>query len=723
MKYWLGLVMAIGMLHPTPLTAQKRAADSLRTLLQSTSRPDTLRVRRLHALGSILMVDGSPQSIVLLKQALALSRQLADYVGEGRVLITLGTALRRQAGYPEARRYTQQAQALFTRRANRAGLGMADLQLALIEMDQGNPAAALQAALQGIPNAEHAGDLMTRNQLQLTLGSIYVQMGNYKEALPVLRTSLRNGKALGDNYVMAAALNQLGKVHQLLKNWPQAVAYFERSLRLNRRLGDDQSVIIDETSLAELYVEQGDFRRALRHGLQARASSLAEKNAYNLPPAELALARAYLVTEVLDSAIALGQHALALSQRARSNEDLRNATDILAQAYARRGDYVRAYLYQSQWVAYKDSISGEETQRKTSAMRYGYELDRKQNQITLLTRTRQLGAQKAARQRLALQALLAGLLGTVLVAGLLARNIYLKQRTNRALNDKNAHIAQQRDDLNRTLFELRATQNQLVQSEKMVALAALTAGVAHEIQNPLNFVNNFSEVSMELVAELEEEEQKTIRDTVLEAGLLCDLKQNLRKIHQHGSRAGDIVKGMLQHARVDTGQRQPIALNALVQDYLRLAYQSQQGRPHAPTVAHFLQLAPDLEPLDLVPQEIGRVLLNLFANAFYAVEQKAALLGPAYQPEVRVRTRRRNRHVELRVRDNGTGIPMAALPKIFEPFFTTKPPGDGTGLGLWLSYDIITKGYGGTITVQTEEGEFTEFTVTLPLGAGPPEPM
>lgn len=723
MKYWLGLIMAIGMLHPTPLAAQTRAADSLRTLLQRTSHPDTLRVRRLHALGSILMVINSPQSIVVLKKALALSRQLADSTGEGRILITLGTALRRQAGYPEARRYTQQAQVLFTRRANRAGLGMADLQLALIEMDQGNPAAALQSALQGMPNAEHAGDLMTRNQLQLTLGGIYVQMGNYKDALPALRTSLRNGKALGDNYVMASALNQLGKAHQMLKNWPQAVAYFERSLRLNRKLGDGQSVIIDETSLAELYVEQGDFRRALRHGLQARASSLAEKNTYNLPPAELALARAYLVTAQLDSAIVLGEHALALSQRARSNEDLRNANDILAQAYAQRGDYVRAYRYQRQWVAYKDSISGEETQRKTSAMRYGYELDKKQNQIKLLTRTRQLEAQKAARQRFAMQALLAGLLGTVLVVGLLARNIHLKQRTNRALNDKNAHIAQQRDGLNRTLFELRATQSQLVQSEKMVALAALTAGVAHEIQNPLNFVNNFSEVSMELVAELEEEEQKTIRDTVLEAGLLGDLKQNLRKIHQHGSRAGDIVKGMLQHARADTGQRQPVVLNTLVQDYLRLAYQSLQGRPHAPTVAHFLQLAPNLAPLNLVPQEIGRVLLNLFTNAFYAVEQKAVLLGPAYQPEVRVRTRRRNQHVELRVRDNGTGIPMAALPKIFEPFFTTKPPGDGTGLGLWLSYDIITKGYGGTITVQTEEGEFTEFTVTLPLNAGLPEPV
>lgn len=283
------------------------------------------------------------------------------------------------------------------------------------------------------------------------------------------------------------------------------------------------------------------------------------------------------------------------------------------------------------------------------------------------------------------------------------------------LGEKNAYIAHQRDDLDRALVELRATQSQLVQTEKMVALAALTAGVAHEIQNPLNFINNLSEVGLELATELEAETRRPTRDAALEAGLLADIKQNLLIINQHVTRAGDIVKGMLEHAHADKGQRQPLDLNKTVEEYLSLAYQNIQLKNQGFTFIRTLDLDPRLGLLPLVPQEIGRVLLNLFANAVYAVRQKAARLGPAYVPEVRVSTARRGGQVVLRVRDNGTGIPAAVISKIFDPFFTTKPPGEGTGLGLWFSYDIITKSYGGTLTVATQEGEYTEFTLTLTL--------
>ena len=718
MKRWLVLFAVAGALNAGRAAAQTRAADSLRALLGADKRADTLRVRRLQALSGELMMEDVSRAIAVLEQGLALARRLPDPIGEGRALIRLGTLSRMQTDYAQARRYTQQALNLFARRADHRGLATAYLQLSFVENVQSNVAAALQAALHGLPHAEQAGDRVAQTRLQMAIASTYVQLGNYKEALTTLRRSLRQAQALGDKPVVATVYNLMGTTYQTQRHWAQALACFQRSAQLNRLLGDLPGVTSNEVSVSELYAQRGDLRRALVHGRRALATARTSHDAFNLPAAALALARAYLLAGRTDSALILARQGFALSQSARgdSKENLRNASDILAQAYARRGKFAEAYRYQRLWTAYKDSIAGEDTQRKTSALRYGYELDRKQDQITLLTQARQLQAQRAARQRLQLLGLLAGLLGTVLVAGLLGRNIYLKQRTNRALNAKNDQIAHQRDHLDQALTRLKAAQSQLVQSEKMVALAALTAGVAHEIQNPLNFVNNFSEVSLELMAELEEEQRQPAPDGAVATGLLSDLKLNLGKIHQHGTRAAGIVKGMLDHAPADVGQRQAVDLNALARDYLRLAYHSLQTKYPNFTVARTFDLDPALGTLPAVPQELGRVLLNLFTNALYAVHEKAAALGPnaAYAPAVRVRTRRLGGYLELHVRDNGTGIPPLALEKIFDPFFTTKPPGEGTGLGLWLSYDIVTKSYGGTLAARSEAGAYSELMLTLP---------
>ena len=547
MNRWLTLLLLLTtVLLGRPLAAQMRAADSLRTLLDAATRPDTTRVRRLRMLARELIASDLPQTISLLQEALVLCRRLPDPANEGYVLITLATTARLRNDYALARRYTQQALLLFTRRADWTGLGKTYLQLSIIAMVQGDNTAALRAALQGLPYAERAHDRETQAQMQSTVGGIYVQIGNYAEALPMLQAALKNAQAIGDSYAVAATLNQLGSTYQLLHNWTRALIYFQQSAQLNRKLHNLKSATTDQINISGLYAQQGDYVQALHYGLAARALARADTDVYNLPGAELALAKAYLISNRLDSAILLAQHGFRLSAQPYNNGNLSNASAILAQAYIQRGDSAKAYHYQSLWVGYQDSLAGAETQRKTSALRYGYELDKKQSRIVVLDKEKQLQHQQ-------LIGLLVGLVSTVLVLGLLWRNVYLKQRTNRALGAKNAQIAAQRDDLNRTLLELKATQSQLVQSEKMVALAALTAGVAHEIQNPLNFVNNFSEVSMELVTELEEEEKRPARDSALEASLLTDLKQNLRKIHQHGSRAGDIVKGMLEHARADAG--------------------------------------------------------------------------------------------------------------------------------------------------------------------------
>ncbi len=293
-----------------------------------------------------------------------------------------------------------------------------------------------------------------------------------------------------------------------------------------------------------------------------------------------------------------------------------------------------------------------------------------------------------------------------------------KQALEYLVAERTAEITRQKEELEQALVELKATQNQLIHSEKMASLGELTAGIAHEIQNPLNFVNNFSEVSVELLDELADEQQKPDRDLSLEAELLTDLRQNLQKISQHGGRASSIVRGMLQHSRASTGQREPTDLNALADEYLRLAYHGLRAKDKTFNAQFSTDLDPDLGLVTVVSQDMGRVLLNLITNAFYAVRQRQkeqpAPERTAYQPVVRVQTRCRDGKAEIQVIDNGTGIPESAMGRIFQPFFTTKPTGEGTGLGLSMAYDIVTKGHNGTMAVESQEGEGTAFIITLP---------
>jgi signal transduction histidine kinase len=292
-----------------------------------------------------------------------------------------------------------------------------------------------------------------------------------------------------------------------------------------------------------------------------------------------------------------------------------------------------------------------------------------------------------------------------------AQNVELE----RLVSERTAALTYQAEELRTALTELRATQAQLVQSEKMASLGELTAGIAHEIQNPLNFVNNFADVSVEMLTELREEQARAERDPELEAELLEDIAQNLQKIHHHGQRAASIVKGMLEHSRASTGERQPVDVNHLADEYLRLAYQGLRAKDKSFNATLNTDFAPDLPEVEAIGPDLGRVLLNLFSNGFYAVRQRQLRGEADYAPTVSVSTRRCNDEVEIRVRDNGMGIPEAVRQKIFQPFFTTKPSGEGTGLGLSLSYDIVTQGHGGTLTVTSQEGKFTEFLISLPL--------
>lgn len=270
-------------------------------------------------------------------------------------------------------------------------------------------------------------------------------------------------------------------------------------------------------------------------------------------------------------------------------------------------------------------------------------------------------------------------------------------------------------ELHQSLETLKATQNQLIQTEKLASLGELTAGIAHEIQNPLNFVNNFSELSVELIDELKELEQEENQDKGLKAELLSDLAENQQKINHHGKRASNIVKGMLAHSRAATGERALTNLNELADEYLRLAFHGMRAKNKTFNSDFKLETDPDIPELNLVPQDFGRVLLNLINNAFYSVYEKSKRAAGDYKPLVEVKTEKQDNRVIIRVKDNGSGIPEEIRARIFQPFFTTKPTGEGTGLGLSLSYDIITKGHNGSLEVKSTEGEYCEFIITLPV--------
>ena len=276
-------------------------------------------------------------------------------------------------------------------------------------------------------------------------------------------------------------------------------------------------------------------------------------------------------------------------------------------------------------------------------------------------------------------------------------------------------------ELAKSLEDLRTAQDRLVQTEKLASLGQLTAGIAHEIKNPLNFVNNFSAVSVELIDELREALAGAHLDSKLRAeiGEIADMLQgNLDKVVQHGKRADSIVKNMLLHSRQGSGEHRPVDINALVEESLNLAYHGARAEKQGFNITLEKSFDPAAGEVDLFPQEITRVLLNLISNGFYATtKRKAEANGGNYEPTLAAATRSLGDRVEIRIRDNGTGIPPDVKEKMFNPFFTTKPAGEGTGLGLSLSHDIIVKQHGGSIEVDTQPGEFTEFRIVLPRGA------
>lgn len=413
------------------------------------------------------------------------------------------------------------------------------------------------------------------------------------------------------------------------------------------------------------------------------------------------MAKIYMQIGKPDSAIKYAFDAYGQLSHQKRWDYLIVSADILAKLYESR-DPKKSIFYLKAQLAIQDSLTANDKMKQLQLIG-----DRDQQ------RQQELQAQQEKfNSRMHLFIVIGAAAGLLVIGLILWRNNRRQKQTNEVLSEQKEEIEAQRDHLESALENLKTAQTQLVQAEKMASLGELTAGIAHEIQNPLNFVNNFSELSVELLTELKEEQEKGNKEDVL--AIADDLAQNLQKIAHHGKRADSIVKGMLEHSRMSTGQKEPADLNKLADEYLRLAYHGLRAKDKDFNAELITRFDEKLPKINVIPQDIGRVLLNVINNAFYATQQKAKTAENDYKPTIEVSTLRQNGSVLMKVKDNGAGIPEAIKAKVMQPFFTTKPTGEGTGLGLSLSYDIVVKGHGGSVDVDTKEGEFTEFTIRLP---------
>ncbi len=449
----------------------------------------------------------------------------------------------------------------------------------------------------------------------------------------------------------------LGNIHYRKKEYPLSLAYYRRSVPLYRAVNDQRN-------LGQSYFE---------------------------------MARLFCETGAADSCRSYAERALALAQKVRNPKNVLDASTLLTGFYE-ENDKAKAYQYFKIATQAREQMFDREKIQQIQNLDFNEQL-----------RVQQLENEKVeSRRSIQTWSLIAGLALVVLIAFLLYRNNRIRQKANVLLQE-------QKETLQTTLTELKTTQTQLIQAEKMASLGELTAGIAHEIQNPLNFVNNYAEVNVELLQELAFEGEKEIgkKDERLMREITRDLEENEGKILHHGRQAEAIVRGMQQHSRRSSGSRELTEVNSLVREYAELAYNGMTAKDKLAKDVLNLDLDTEVGKVEMIPGDIGRVVLNLLDNAFYAILEKIEAQPNGYQPTISVTTRRLDQTVEIRVKDNGPGIPQEELDKIFQPFFTTKPTGQGTGLGLSLAYDIVTKGHGGQLEVTSEVGKGAEFIVFI----------
>ena len=577
-----------------------------------------------------------------------------------------------------------------------------------------------------------------------TLGNFYRLKGDLPKALALLFKALQIAEKEQYLHELGRCLNRIGNVYIELYDYTNAIFYQKRALKIFESIQNKDGVINTEAYIGETYernnqldsaaiyfqkaykkVENSKF--ALKHAYLLRCmGSLQFKlgnrrkafeylhesiqinkinNDYNNGTLTFnTLAEFFKELNQRDSCIYYAKKALAEAQSIGLKNGILDASALLAEQLESK-DLKEAHNYLKLAKATNDDLYGR--QKVQVLQKILSEEQKRQRQVELENEKHQ--------NQLMQYAFLAGLGIFLLIVFILYRNNKKQKEANILLHHQKEEINLKSKQLENSLKTLKATQAQLIQSEKLASLGELTAGIAHEIQNPLNFVNNFSELSVDLVKDLKEEIEKPTQDKEYIGELFDDLSQNHEKINHHGKRASSIVKGMLEHSRASTGVRELTDINKLADEYLRLSYHGLRAKDKNFNADYKTEFQDPLSKIEVIPQDMGRVLLNLINNAFYAVHEKMKQnTEGGYLPTVTVTTQQLDNQIIIKVKDNGIGMPESVKTKVFQPFFTTKPTGQGTGLGLSLAYDIVTKGHGGELKVESKEGEFTEFIIKLP---------
>ncbi len=524
------------------------------------------------------------------------------------------------------------------------------------------------------------------------MGHLYGRTGNTNMQILHYRETESISESIRDTNQLALVNMNLGWAYSTLDKIDSAIYFVQKSLVFWSRLPFEQRKYegLSLNELGDYYLRQGKYDISLDALLKSVSVNKEQNNLAFLGDSYISLGKLYKTINKSDLGLLYARNGLETFKEVGLPVGIANAYSLLSSLYDVQNKTDSAFAYSKLATVLKDSLNIVEQKNLQAFQNVGFD-----EQLRL----EELEKEKIQTQnKIRTYAMLAGL-GMFMIIGLiLYRNNRQKRQANKVLEA--------------ALTNLKSTQSQLIQSEKMASLGELTAGIAHEIQNPLNFVNNFSEVNKELLEEMKEEIAKGNFDEV--NVLANDVIDNQEKINHHGKRADAIVKGMLQHSRSSSGQKEPTDINALADEYLRLAYHGLRAKDKTFNATMKTDFDETIRNINIVPQDIGRVILNLINNAFYVVDEKKKLNIENYEPTVSVSTKKINGKVEISVKDNGNGIPQKVLDKIFQPFFTTKPTGQGTGLGLSLSYDIV-KANGGELKVETKEGEGAEFIISLPL--------